>query len=699
MIKKLFQPKRNRIIAAILAAVIAITTLALGLGSTFAAKPDVSVTLNQPNSYVAVEKGSFNDRDIVGAYRVSSGNSAIATASITGATVRVTGVSAGAVTISVGSVAGLALAVNYQVTDSSKISAYKVKNGGEVFFSAPGKNAASPVTTTPTAAFSTITWSSLQPGVATVSANGTILAVSKGAAVIVGAFTDKWGVKQDIHILVGVEITLGDDLLSELLEWIKKGEVILDLDDNPYTSDTLSDLQDAVNNGKSVLDLSSPSNSQLSSAIDEIKDAIDGLKKKPTMPSDVIDDGKGNYYRPIGDPKNVYMVVKPDGTPKHNPPQYVYDRDADGDGNPLTGGALEKANPYNGLYYVEDPAGSNIYKQVNSNGTLKDSPAIWGGPDGKFGGNDDQPVYKYGGAYYIDLGQNIFRKVEDPVTLGDMVGGGPDENPSTYPVTPIFDNTSRDGKYYVGPLGPYADGNYFFYGDKVIGGDGLVNSTSDTMHGTDALYYYSNGVMTTTPPSTTTPSTDTPKSQLASKTLGDIIVLDGIEWVIVGKSGAAPQPLWLLWMYDPTLCGKSAFGLNSTYEGSYLQDYLTKWYNDHGMPRLKAATKEAALSLNDSGIGIVGDPGVYGKNVLFPLGFQEVEYLSQYAVSIVGQAKAASLAVPKTSVNYWTRGAKSATQLYYITGAGEVVNYRYATSTSTDYYVRPAVWIDYRLLD
>ncbi|MDR3314110.1 MAG: FIVAR domain-containing protein [Oscillospiraceae bacterium] len=690
MFKNLFRPKRNRVIAAVLAAVLAITTLAIGLSGTFGAKPDVDVTLTQPNSYVAVEKGSFYDRDIVGAYRVSSGNTAIATASISGATVRVTGVSAGTVTISVGSSAGLALAVNYQVTDSGKINAYKIKNNGEVFLSAPGKNAASPVTTTPTAAFSTITWSSLQTNVATVAANGVITAVGKGAAIILGTFTDKWGVKQDLHILVGVGITLGDDLLSDLLEWIKKGEVILGLDDNPYTSDTLSDLQDAVNNGKAVLDLANPTDKQLEDAIDEIKDAIDGLVKKIVTPDDVFDDGNGNYYRPVGDPKNVYLVVKPDGTPKHQPPEYVYDRDADGDSDPTTGGALEKAYPNNGLYYVEDPAGSNIYKQVNSNGTLKNSPAIWGGPDGQFGGGDDQTVVNYGATgteYYVDMGQNVFRKVQSPLVLGPLVGGGDDEDPSTLPVTLIYDNTAIDGKYYVGPLGPDSDGNAFYYGDKVTGGDGLLNSSATAKHGTDDVYYKNaDGSMTTTKPEPPLP--EIPGLDSGSST----ITVDGVEWIVLKRTTVdGKKYALLLRKVDAGTVG--AFSATSNnYEGSAVQSACTvRFTTAYFTPALlqqhavvPTLGSHASTTADSAPTAVLASSIGQTKDIEFALSYHEADTLmNETARAAFGH-------------RWYLRTASTTTDnVWYVLHTGGLHYEYFGIGTLNNVYLHPALWVTY----
>ena len=485
--------KKARIAAAIVAAALVVTSLAVGLTSTFAAKADITVDLTQqPNEHPAVAVGATVDRSITGAaYAVSSDTETATTpgGKIKGQPVRITGVKAGVAVISVGSTAGLVRGMPYQVFNNDNISAYILKKGGEVLLKtgAPAVAASTYITTTPSAAVSAIRWRSLQPEVASVNqSTGLITPVSKGSAVIVGEFTDKWGVERDLHVLVMVDVRSGS--LAELLEQIAKGEGILGLPENPYTTDSLQALQDAVNGGKNVVNMADPTEQQIQDAIQAIKDAINGLAKKPTGAGDVIGpDAEGNYYRPVGDPPNVYEIVNPDGSLKH-PRKYVYNT-----GDPTKGGN-RPAQPSGGFFWVEDPAGSNIWKKVDGNGYLVDSPALWGGPDGLPGGGDDKEAKQMNdGSYWVHIGQNVWRKV-NKLQLGLLTGGGSAEDPTYTPGTPVYEHT--DGKFYIGPLGPDSDGKMYYYGDSRGSlGNGKVMSTANSQHVTDDKFYLVNGEM------------------------------------------------------------------------------------------------------------------------------------------------------------------------------------------------------------
>ena len=492
--------KKARIAAAIVAAALVVTSLAVGLTSTFAAKADITVDLTQqPNEHPAVAVGATAERSITGAAYATSSDTETATTpggKIKGQPVRITGVKAGVAVISVGSTAGLVRGMPYQIFNNNNISAYTLKKAGEVYLSAPGKTVlrANYITTTPSSAAADIKWKSLQEGVATVDRNtGAITAVSKGAAVIVGEFTDKWGIERDLHILVGVATSLGggdenNPNLADLMEWIAKGEAILGLPDNPYTTESLQNLQNAVNGGKGVVDMPAPTDQQVKDAVDAIKGAINGLAKKPTGAGDVIGpDAEGNYYRPVGDPPNVYEIVNPDGSLKH-PRKYVYNT-----GDPTKGGN-RPAQPSGGFYWVEDPAGSNIWKKVGGNGYLVDSPALWGGPDGAPGGGDDKEAIQMNdGSYWAHIGQNIWRKV-NKLQLGLPTGGGSSEDPTYTPGTPVYEHT--DGKFYIGPLGPDSDGKTYYYGDsRGPLGNGKVMSTANSQHVTDDKFYLVDGEM------------------------------------------------------------------------------------------------------------------------------------------------------------------------------------------------------------
>ncbi|MCL2773411.1 MAG: Ig-like domain-containing protein [Oscillospiraceae bacterium] len=496
MVKTLLNNKTKKFVAVILGLALVVSGVILTLNGTFASPNDIAVTLIQPNTYPTVEKGVSITVNASGTYSCASNDNSTATAAIISGKVTVTGVKAGLAAVAINSSVYTTI-INYQITDSNNISAYTIKNGGQVLFSGPGSTQkSSPVVVTE--GINNIVWSSLQPAVATVnSSTGAITGVSKGSAIIIGNFTDKWGVKQYIPILVGVGVSLDGTNLDDLINLINQGETILALDPNPYTPDSLADLQTAVDNGKAVLNSENPDDATVQKAIDDLTNALNNLEKKG--PDDVIIGDDGNYYRPVGKPAHVWEKVDKDGKPTNQPPQYVYNP-----GNKPGNSNDKPAYPDNkGGYWVEDPAGSNIYKQVGDDGNMIDSPAIWGGPDGKFGGGDDETVVKQSdGNYWVNRGQNVWQKVTAPTTLGQLTGGGTDRNPATNPVTPIYDNTANDGRYYVGPLGPDGDGNMYYYGDPKTGGNGYLDSSATATGGDDVKYYKdANGNMTTTKPS------------------------------------------------------------------------------------------------------------------------------------------------------------------------------------------------------
>jgi len=524
MLKKLFRNKK-RGISVVVAAAVLVASLAIGVGTALAAKPDIDVTLAQPNNYSVIEKNTTHDITGTGIRDCESGDDSLATAALAGNVCRVTGVKAGAVSIAVGSSAGAASAYSYQISDSSLIGAYTIKSGGEVYFADAGATKSCPVIVT-SGTQSTISWTTLNDKVATVSTGGAITSTGKGAAIILGNFTDKWGVPRDIHLLVGVGVSLGQSDLSTLLDLIQKGEAILAENPNPYTTDSLDKLQDAVNHGKDVVNSDTPSDGSVQDAIKDLQDALDGMEKKPNQPSDVITGDDGNYYKPVGDPANVYEEVNQDGTSKNHPPTFVYNPD----GKPGNGHD-RPAHPQNNFYWVEDPDGSNIYKQVNGDGSLKDSPAIWGGEDKTFGTPDDHPVIKLGdGSYWVDKGQNVWQKVTDPTTLGPLTGGGTDKDPTTDPGIPVY--TDDNGKYYIGPVKD-GNGNDIYYGDPV-GGNGLLDSTGSGLAGDDVIWYKNaDGSMTTTPPV----GNGNPDVATGGRVLPAAKAGDSSDWVEIATSG------------------------------------------------------------------------------------------------------------------------------------------------------------------
>ncbi|MDR0292758.1 MAG: hypothetical protein LBH95_01225 [Oscillospiraceae bacterium] len=494
------------------------TDIQIVLTSESGIPEDNTIEVNQTKS-----KNVFNLRQ---AQSGNTTNAKVAYSPGAVGSVMTTGKNAGLMTVAYGTSIGTVNTERYQITDSRNISAYTIQHGGEVVFSGPGKTKQSPVNIT--AGTNNIKWRSLDEAVAEVDENtGAITSVNKGAAIVIGEFTDKWGVKRDIHILVGVGVQLGDSDLSQLLELIAQGENIMALNPNPYTTESLENLQTAIGNGKNTVDSASPSDEDVQNAIKGLEDALAAMNNKPTRPDGVIGpDGSGQYYRPLGDPPNVFEIVDQNGDPASQPPEYIYNPGGD-----PTNGGNRPADPYNGFYYVEDPDGSNIWKPVGKDGSLTDSPALWGGPDGKPGGGDDKPVTLLSdNNYWVSVGQNVWQQVKTPLTLGELTGGGPDENPVSTPALPIAE---YGGKYYVGPLGSDDEGGEYYYGDKITGGNGKVMSTPDKMDATDEKFYLVNGQMSTQRPAK--PIVDTPDN-VDGRILAGSLTGDG-DWVEIACNG------------------------------------------------------------------------------------------------------------------------------------------------------------------
>jgi len=581
MFKK-YTRKQRRALAIVLASVMAISALAVGLGSTFAAKsPVVGDFTLQPNTYPTVAVGQTVERDILGAAYATSSNTAILT-TVSGklnGPVRITGASAGVAVISVGSTAGLVRGMNYQAFDNNNIVKYTIPNGAEVFFSEIGKTVDSPVTVETgvtgagaaaanAAAFADITWESLQDDVAEVGVDGSITSRAKGAAIVQGTFTDKWGVRQKFSILVGVQISLGDEELDDLLNALAKakeitddedenpgkwdalglidlgdavtagesalndpngdrqkaaddiwdairdlqrklrrnkledaiawGEEILDAaaaGDNNYDEDLLKELEDAIEAGKEVLDDPDATDNDCNDAADIILNVIKKLIEDGGR-GDIFKGEDGNWYRRLGRPPNVFEVLDEDGKSKY-PPEYVYNED----GRPGNGNDKPVRGPRNGIFYVEDPPGSNIYKPIDGDGNISDEGAIWGGEDKEFGSDDDRPAVRNEdtGKWYAYFGQNVYQEIDsNPGSsnygqlIGRPFGAGEEGDPgSGQDLTPIYlDEPYKDGKYYAGPYGdesgPY--GTYFI-GDRpwYDGGTGELSTSGNGAGGHDGI--------------------------------------------------------------------------------------------------------------------------------------------------------------------------------------------------------------------
>jgi hypothetical protein len=504
-----------------------------------------------------------------------------------------------------------------------------------------------------------------------------------------GDFTDKWGVNQYIPILVGVGVSLSDSDLSELMKWVAIGETILDLDPNPYADDSLEALQDAVNNGKDVLDMSNPTEQQIQEAIQDIKDAIDNLEEK--LPDDIIKGNDGNYYRPVGRPPYVYQRVERDGRPTQ-PPTYVYNPN----GTPGDGNDKPAYPDSDGNFWVEDPPGSNIYKQVDPDtGNLIDSPAIWGGEDGKFGTGDDEVVEKIGNDYWVYMGQNVWRPVDkdEPTSLGELTGGGWAENPATDPARPIFDFTHADGKYYLGPL---VDENGVYYiGDRLVGGNGKVMSRPGFQHSTDQRFYLVNGQMVTVMP---------PKSDLTNTPVGgEFADLNGNVWMVLADDGKGNKLIITKLAYKPRV------PYNDTrpfvlFENSQLYNTMQTWYADNAGSDIK--TRGLNYAYTNGAKGTVGAGIEYNWTGTYNWdpNAKEARALT-VANGPMGNGVAFALSISEVNTYFANQSERRANYRWWLRSPG-----RDSTHTVTEVhsngkfhhekadhtrYVRPALWVSY----
>lgn len=414
MVSKFFGKKSNRVTAIVLASAILLSTVALGLMNTFASSTDKHVIFKDPNeSYAHVEVGQSKEVTFTNAYTWATAD--LNKASVTYTTADRTkamvkgGTTAGETVISLATKTGYIYNLPYQITDSNKITEYTIKNNGEAFVKNKGESVEIPIKTIPESAVNDITWEAENKDFVDINGRTLTTKVEKGAVVIIGTVTDKWGVTQKIPFLLTIGVNIN----------------------NLY----------------------------------------------PTGTGDPEQGKDGNWYSPIGTPPNVYEVVDKDGNSTSEPPTYVYNPDGDpGNGN-------DQDAHYNfddERFYVEDP--ENFFKPVNdTDGTIDSEPVIWGGPDKTFGTGDDKEVEEFGTGYYVDLGQNIYQKANTNALDPNLIGGGPDLDPSTSPVRPIYKHD--DGKYYVGPI--FEGENEYYYGDSLTNGDGLVNSTATKRDGTD----------------------------------------------------------------------------------------------------------------------------------------------------------------------------------------------------------------------
>ena len=388
--------------------------------------------------------------------------------------------------------------MHYKVTDSTNVKSYTITGGAEGAIANKNGTVIIPIVTEPFSALSKITWTSMNEEVATVQGPVVTAQTDNGAAIILGTTTDPWGVEHRIPYLVVVGNGGGNQgggnkaLLDQLENLIHQSESIIATTPNPYTDESINSLYDEVNDGKIVLTSQNPSDSQIQDAINDLLEALNNLETKAGP--GVIKGGDGNYYKPVGVPPYVYEKTDKDGNGKQ-PPVYVYNPK----GTPGDGTDRPAIKDGNGNYWVEETPPGNIWIPIDNSGSLNNNGAVWGGADRKPGTGDDKNANKFGGDWWVDKGQNVWQQVTGPDTLGELTGGGPNNNPGATGEKgrPIVED--NNGKYYI-YAGKDGEGNDFFYGDKV-NGNGKLDSTTDGIQSDDVIYYKdASGNMTTVKP-------------------------------------------------------------------------------------------------------------------------------------------------------------------------------------------------------
>ena len=588
----------KRWLAIVVALTLAVSSVAVGLSLTYAASP-VQERFKQPNAYTnVVEKGRSETRSAGSVSAVRGSDTAIADVTfISGTSYTVSGKKAGTMGAAVAT-KSITLNPAWQVTDSSLISGYDLANNGGINKKSGDANfnVNDFVTTyttawnatvdgavgnsnyvTNAAAKSQIVWTSRNTDIATVTATGTVSVVGKGAALLLGEFTDRWGVPHTMAMLVGVDTVVGKSLLSDLLDAIKKGQTVLGLDPNPYEAAGLGALQAAVNAANTVLNSADPNDTQINGAIAAINSAIDGLEPANTGGGDgqiTVPDGSGGEktIRPAPGPENVWEVLTPEGNSKV-PPEFIYDPDGSLKGAPPALNGDEVPAYKDGyVYYAEEtPAGSNIFVPIDENGDRDYDNAKWGGANKKPGGDDDRPAMKSGSTWYAEdpMGTNLWKPVKTAAGSGqgtllatDWIGGGANGKPSgtdnLYPV--IY----HDGYYYAGPFAKGDDQYYVGMGNNGRFDTSGYNSTGrpqgDNVHPSDEKLYWNGtgtpgdggtgGFEPNKPGAGVTAPTSISNASLPNATQGApynaTLVSDGtapITWTI--NSGALPAGLTL----------------------------------------------------------------------------------------------------------------------------------------------------------
>ena len=664
-------------IALVLAVIVAFTAIGYGVHSTFAAADDVPVTLTAPGGIGAsntIEVAATKSETIFNLSDAVSGDTSLATVGFTAGTsagnLRITGVKAGIVTISNGTNVGIIQTTRYQITDSRNVSAYTLHNNGEAIFESSDKPAMAAPVTF-NVSNPNVSWSTTNSTVATVNPNsGLITPVDDGAAIILGKFVDKWGRDQVAHILVVVGNHGGGG-----------------------------------NGGGTVI----------------------------TGPD-------GNKYKPLARPPHVFEVLDEDGN-SLEPPEYVYNPgDNPGDGNDVP--AIPDGN---GNFYIEEP--ENIWTPINNgDGSLEEDNKFWGGPDGKPdggpNGGDNKPVgiFENGDGddeYWVHMGQNVWREYSGSNPkgpLGPLTGGGPDGDPTTDPVTEIFDNTTNDGKYYVGPLGPDEDGNIYYWGDPATGGNGTLDSTANGAELDDVKFYKDeNGTMSTTKPPK--PITEVPTGTDDGRTLTPDDTGDTVNWIEIARNGDYSLIIRTDFIniaenhFGEASWQGDTFGSSIDYQGSNPQTRINDWFNGRpaAVESLSAEARLRNFTVSNNASVVLGTgssdeggltngfskPTIYqtgsGNDVAFILSFAEAANFISKEYNVTpggGNAPSSPLAASNferlnpysPAISLWLRSpgtnASTATELQH--GIGRVFQLNRGSATALIY---PALWVHSSIFD
>ena len=449
----------------------------------------------------------------------------------------------------------------------------------------------------------------------------------------------------------------------------------------------------------------------------------------------------GNKYRPLARPPHVYEKLDENGN-SLEPPEYVYNPgDNPGDSNDIPAIPGESGN-----FYIQEP--ENIWTPINNgDGSLEEDNKFWGGPDGKPDGGptggDNIPVGVFENddgedEYWVNMGQNVWRKYDKTHPkgpLGPLTGGGPDGDPTTDPVTEIFDNTDKDGKYYVGPLGPDGDGNIYYWGDPMTGGNGTLDSTADGAEIDDVKYYKNaDGSMTTTKPPkpivATPTGVDDPSRKLTPEQTGD-----DVDWIEIARNGDYSLIIRTDFInvvenhYGDATWQGIPFGSSNNYRGSNPQSAVNNWFtrDPAAVDALNADARLRNYTVTNNAYSVLGtgssnEGGLTngfskpennlssnGNDIAFLLSFTEAANFLSIVYNVDpggGNAPSVSLAAHNfarleqysPAVSLWLRSpgttANTATELQH--GVGRAFQLNIGTSPALIY---PALWVHSSIFD